>query len=751
MQYVVTGVTGGGSVMFGCRTVWSWAQGVLRVFAGCGLTIAAQAAQTMNVDVQGYTNDTVYAGSNGVLSAGGTYWNNSAYQPLTLKNENQADTSAQLVIFSITAPTNSGAHALYGDGLLAGTATVNVVNFYVRGLDPYKTWDVVLYFRGSRGYAISYDELDVITSTASMTNHQALPGVELGEYLRFRSRRPYEAANGYRLQVSVSAKAGGDDALVGIQLRDTGSRSNIPPRLPALVTPTNAATIRTLTPELTATDFADPDAGDTHAASQWLVDDTADFSSPVWDSGVTSSPATHVQVPAGVLATNKDYYWKVRYKDQLGNWSPYAASARFQTAAPIPPEIDVQGNGISITNNDPAASSADGTDFGSAVVTTGNVRRTFMILNTGIGPLTLTGTPSVVVEGPDAVDFTVTAQPATPVAVGQTGSVEVVFVPVNAGTRTATLSIANDDSDENPYTFAIQGKGELAGLLQFDTTSFPVMENAGSVTVYVARAVGSYGEARVDVFTSNGLASASYDYVAANGTLSWASGDSAPKPFAVRLRDDYGYEGVETFYVWLENATGAAMGFQRFAAVTLIDDDPVNFAPTNIVLSAAVVPENAPTGSTVGVFSTADPDGDTGFVYALTGGAGSSNNAAFSIYGATLLSAASFNYEIQRDYSIRVQSTDQGGLSTQKVFAIAVEDVAEPPPTIHALSGPFNGVAVIRWSSLSNHQYAVYCSTNLQSGFQVVQSNLPATPSMNTYTDATQNLPQRFWRVTTEP
>lgn len=733
-----------------CRTFWNCPRRLLRVLVVCGLTMAAQGGQTLNIDVQGFTNDTLYAGSNGVLSTGGTYWNNGGFQPLTLKNDNGADTGAQLVIFSSTAPTNSSTHALYGDGLLAGTAPADIVNFYVRGLDPYKTWDVVLYFQGSRGYAECRDELQTAVSEASLTNHQALPGVELGEYLRFRGRSPYEAANGYRLQVSARATAG-SDALVGIQLWDTGSRSNIPPRLPTLVTPTNSATIRTLTPELTASDFVDPDSGDTHANSQWLVDDTANFSSPVWDSGITSLSSTHTQVPAGVLETNKDYYWKVRYRDQQGNWSPYAPLSWFRTAPPIPPEIDLQGNGISITNNDSTASSADGTDFGSAVVTTGNVRHTFMIRNTGIGPLNLTGNPRVTVEGTDAVDFTVTTQPATPVAVGQTSSVEVAFVPVNAGTRHATLRIANDDSDENPYRVAIQGTGELAGLLQFSATAFTVMENSGSVTAWVARVVGSYGAASADVHTSNGLATAGNDYVATNGTLSWASGDSTPKPFVIRLRNDYGYEGIENFYVHLERSVGAAMGFPASAGVMIIDDDPVNFAPTSIGLSAATVPENAPTGSTVGLFFTDDPDGDTDFIYALTSGAGASNNAAFSIQGATLRSAMSFNYELQQNCSIRVQSTDQGGLSTQQVFAIGVEDVAEPPPTIQAMSGLSNGVIEIRWSSLSNHQYAVLCSTNLQSGFWLVQSNLAATPSMNTYTDSTQSVPQKFWRITTGP
>src|SRR5581483_292094 len=59
-----------------------------------------------------------------------------------------------------------------------------------------------------------------------------------------------------------------------------------------------------------------------------------------------------------------------------------------------------------------------------------------------------------------AADFTVTTQPASPVAaLNGTTTFVITFVPGAAGLRTATVSIANDDADENPYTFAIQGTG----------------------------------------------------------------------------------------------------------------------------------------------------------------------------------------------------------------------------------------------------------------------------------------------------
>jgi hypothetical protein len=176
-----------------------------------------------------------------------------------------------------------------------------------------------------------------------------------------------------------------------------------------------------------------------------------------------------------------------------------------------------------------------------------------------------------------------------------------------------------------------------------------------------------------------------------------------------------------------------------------------NQTPTNITLSNATVPENQPVGTTVGSFSTQDPDATNTFTYTLVAGAGSTDNALFTISGSNLQTAASFSYEVQSNFSIRVQSADQGGLSTQKVFVITVTDVDEPAPAFLAPNESTNGIMVLRWSSVTNHLYTVHFSSNLLTGFSVLESNITATPVMNTYTDSVQGVPVRFWKITTEP
>ncbi|WP_295445624.1 choice-of-anchor D domain-containing protein [uncultured Thiodictyon sp.] len=125
------------------------------------------------------------------------------------------------------------------------------------------------------------------------------------------------------------------------------------------------------------------------------------------------------------------------------------------------PEIGIEGNGVAIADGDATPSTADQTDFGNSDVASGSATRTFTIRNTSSPGLQLTGTPKVALSGAQADDFSVTVQPTSPVAAGGSTTFTVRFAPSAAGLRQATVSIASDDSDENPYDFAIQGTGTL--------------------------------------------------------------------------------------------------------------------------------------------------------------------------------------------------------------------------------------------------------------------------------------------------
>ena len=58
-------------------------------------------------------------------------------------------------------------------------------------------------------------------------------------------------------------------------------------------------------------------------------------------------------------------------------------------SVPTEPEIDLQGNGAPILNEDIIPSVADGTDFGAITVDWATAPRTFAILNSGDLPLSI--------------------------------------------------------------------------------------------------------------------------------------------------------------------------------------------------------------------------------------------------------------------------------------------------------------------------------------------------------------------------
>ncbi len=122
------------------------------------------------------------------------------------------------------------------------------------------------------------------------------------------------------------------------------------------------------------------------------------------------------------------------------------------------PEMDVQGNGVSITDGDTTPSVTDWSDFSNAEITSGTVTRTFTIYNSASASMPLT-VGAITISGTNAADFSVTTAPASSVAIGGSTTFVVTFNPNATGTRSAVISIANNDANENPYNWNIQGTG----------------------------------------------------------------------------------------------------------------------------------------------------------------------------------------------------------------------------------------------------------------------------------------------------
>jgi hypothetical protein len=125
----------------------------------------------------------------------------------------------------------------------------------------------------------------------------------------------------------------------------------------------------------------------------------------------------------------------------------------------------------------------------------------------------------------------------------------------------------------------------------------------------------------------------------------------------------------------------------------------LNYAPTNLTLSNNTIAENQAIGTAIGTFTTTDPDTGNTFTYSLVTGTGATDNSLFTITNNQLKTNSVFDYETKNSYSVRVKTTDQGGLSYEKELTIGVNDLNEITgnPSINNGRTPIVGTAGSDW------------------------------------------------------
>jgi hypothetical protein len=199
--------------------------------------------------------------------------------------------------------------------------------------------------------------------------------------------------------------------------------------------------------------------------------------------------ATISALPAGT------YYYASRYQFydnayQYGGWnsdngasgkggfwggssSPGGTHVSGVLTLQTPPEIAVTGLGNDILGNSTnTPSTTDGTLFSDVEYSSGNNSQTFIINNYGQANLNIT---SVTLS--NTTDFSITTSPANTVAGSGSTNFVIKFDPTSAGEKTCVVTINNNDSNENPFTFNIKGTG-TSTLLDFVNLQSP---NTGTI------------------------------------------------------------------------------------------------------------------------------------------------------------------------------------------------------------------------------------------------------------------------------
>jgi uncharacterized delta-60 repeat protein len=148
---------------------------------------------------------------------------------------------------------------------------------------------------------------------------------------------------------------------------------------------------------------------------------------------------------------------------------------------------------------------------------------------------------------------------------------------------------------------------------------------------------------------------------------------------SLRIAASPNFEAKNSYSIRIRTTDQGGLFIEKALVITIKN---VNETPVNLALSATAVNENVLTNTTIGTFTTTDPDAGNTFTYSLVTGTGSTDNAAFNINGTSLRITASPNFEVKNNYSIRIRSTDQGGLYFEKDFTISVIDLSEKPANL---------------------------------------------------------------------
>ncbi len=139
------------------------------------------------------------------------------------------------------------------------------------------------------------------------------------------------------------------------------------------------------------------------------------------------------------------------------------------------------------------------------------------------------------------------------------------------------------------------------GTVQHTAPTATVLKNAGSVTLNVSRIGGNTGPISVNFTTVNGTALAGTDYSTTSNTLTWADGDTAPKPITIPLANNPAIGANKTLTVALSAPLYGDLGATTVNTLTIAEPPFQSWQFAHFAAGAntpAIAGDNA------------DPDGD---------------------------------------------------------------------------------------------------------------------------------------------
>ena len=153
----------------------------------------------------------------------------------------------------------------------------------------------------------------------------------------------------------------------------------------------------------------------------------------------------------------------------------------------------------------------------------------------------------------------------------------------------------------------------------------------------------------------------------------------------LRIKTPPDFETQSSYSIRVQTDDGKGGIHQKALTININD---INEAPTDLNLSNNTIDENIDAGSVIGDLTITDSDTSDTFTYSFADGG--VDNSAFEIVGNQLKINDSPDFETKPNYSIRVRSTDGGGLTYEKSLVININDINEVPTDFNLSDNTIN-------------------------------------------------------------
>ena len=319
------------------------------------------------------------------------------------------------------------------------------------------------------------------------------------------------------------------------------------------------------------------------------------------------------------------------------------------------------------------------------------------------------------------------------------GSTQLTFNPLET-VKNISVAVTGDTTFESNEDFFVnlsgasnatisdsQGVGTIVnddpappGALRFSAATYSVAENGGTATITVERAGGSSGAASVQFSnpaggsaTGGAGCSSGVDYITPSGGLNWADGDSSNKTFQVTICNESVFESNETVNLALSNASGASLGAQTTATLTITNDDPQPTMSINDVSQAEgnsggttsmifTVSLSNPSTQTVTVsYATANATATAGSDYTAVASTLLTFNSLETSKNVTVLVTADTTFEPDETFQVNLSGATNATISDSQGIGTIVNDDGPPQPgTLQFSAGTYSvsesgGTAII--------------------------------------------------------